>query len=247
MWRAQGSRGSAFLFGQMPVRSDTPWQTAEVMAAFNASGTLWVENPVFSREEAEALSHQSVDHPQLSTAEFLPEDDLERLHSQLSRAGLPTSAFDQLPADDLYQQMSAVMDAKSSADFSRLPERVLRERATAADMAIVTEWRSLAEVANFIPKAPHPIKLQLIRMGLDQYDIAGLIEERLQAWVSGDAQYFERLGAITAHRYPELFAKMSGERNQRLAERLAVALETPGEHFVCVGICHVTGPDSVQS
>jgi uncharacterized protein YbaP (TraB family) len=231
----------------MPVRSDTPWQTPKVITAFETSQTLWLENPIFSPNEAQALSAQLAGKPRLSTAAFLLPDDLNRLHSQLKRAGLAANAFDQLPADNLFQQVSALADTKSGADFTQLPDRIFRERATEAGKPIVTEWESLAEVANFIPQAPDPIKLQLIRLGLDQYDLAGLAEARLRAWINGDAQYFERLGAITANRYPELFSKLSGERNQRLAQRLASDLERPGQHFVCVGIGHVTGPNSLQS
>lgn len=247
LWSARGAVGSAILFGQMPVRADTAWQTPRIQAAFESSGTLWLENPVFSREEAEALIAQREVKPRPTAAEFLPWDDLNRLRDQLARAGASRNAFDALPADDIFQRLSAMADAKSSADFSRLPERILREEAVKSGKPIVTEWQSLKEVAGFIPPAPDPVRLQLIRLGLDDLDVAWQVDERLRAWTGGDALYFDRIGAMIAHRYPELTAKMNGERNSRLAARLATAMESPGQHFVCVGIRHVTGPDSIQN
>lgn len=247
LWIASGAVGSAVLFGQMPVRHDTVWETPQIMSAFEAGSALWVENPVFSRAEVEMLVEQAAGKQRPTTAEFLPEADLNRLHAQLAQAGAPRDAFDQTPADDVFQQLSAMADAKSGADFTRLPERIFREKAVAAAKPIVTEWQSLAEVANFIPPAPDPIQLQLIRLGLDDVDQANQSAAHLQAWMSGDIMHFERLGAVIAHRYPALTAKMSGERNRRLAERLAAAMQSSGQHFVCVGIRHLTGPESVQS
>lgn len=247
LWEARGTVGSAVLFGQMPVRSDTNWQSPTVMSAFAASKTLWVENPVFSRDEVEASIRRRAVARRLKTAEFLPSDDLNRLHAQLHRAATPVDAFDELPADDLFQQLGAVADVQSGADFSRLPERIFREKAYLAAKPIMTEWQALSEVIDFIPSAPHPIRLQLIRLGLDDFDMVGQMDERLQAWLNGDAQYFERLGAIIAHRYPDLTSRMSGDRNRRLAERLIEAMQSPGQHFVCVGIRHVTGPQSLQT
>lgn len=245
MWRVRGKVGTATLFGQMPVRSNTPWQTEQVMSAFESSGTLWLENPVFSPAEMQALAKSLASKPRLSTSQFLPADDLRRLHAQLARAGLSANAFDETPADNLYQQLGGLADQQSGADFSRLPERVFRQRA--AGKSIETEWHSLAEVTGFIPAAPDPLRLQLIRLGLDDFDLNWQFDERLAAWLSGDALYFDRLGAIIAHRLPQLTDKMSGERNRRLASRLAAAMERRGSHFVCVGIRHVSGPDSLQT
>lgn len=247
LWVARGAKGSAVLRGQMPPRKGTPWQSGQVMAAFEASGKLWLENPEFTREEVEAVVAAGQSKLRLTTAEFLPAGDLDRLHAQIAQAGAPEHTFDNVPADDLFSLLGDIADRKSGADFSRLPERVFRQAAAIDGKPIVTEWQSLAEVAAFIPSAPDPLRLQLIRLGLDDVDFANQSTEHLDAWVSGDVAYFDRLGAIIAHRHPDLAAKMSGERNLRLAERLAVALADPGQHFVCVGIRHVTGPASIQT
>lgn len=246
LWRVRGSAGSAFLFGQMPVRTATPWDAPSVMQAFADSDILWLENPRFSAEEARAQGAALAGLDRPATAQFLPPDDLRRLHGQLRQAGLAADAFDAVPADDVYQYLSGLTDQRTGADFTRLPERVFRDLATARDLPIETEWQSLAEVANFMPRAPDPLRLQLIRLGLDQFDSVVQINHRLDAWLGGDALYFDRIGAINSRRYPALMARMSGERNRRLAGRLAEALVSPGQHFVCVGIGHVTGPESLQ-
>src|ERR1700754_403022 len=75
LWKVGGAVGSAVLFGQIPVRSDTEWQSPAVISAFANSDALWVENPVFSRDEIQASIARDAGRQRLTTEQFLPADD----------------------------------------------------------------------------------------------------------------------------------------------------------------------------
>lgn len=230
----------------MSLPGGAAWLVPKIEAAFAASDELWVENPEFTREEAEAFFKERGSAARIPVAEFLPAEDLDRLHRALAASGDP-ARFDATPADDLYQALGGIVDQRSGADFANLPERILRARAKANSLPIHTEWASLREVANFIPPAPDPLQLQLVRMGIDELGAVTRRTELVDAWLAGDTGPIEAVALERSRRYPELYARMSNLRNGQLAERLAERIAAGHSPFVCVGILHLVGPDSTPA
>jgi uncharacterized protein len=244
LWRVNGSPGTAHLMGQLPLPAGAMWLVLKIETAFAASNELWIENPDFTREEVDALLRDPPPEPRLSVAQFLPSGDLERLHRALAASGGDPAALDATPADDAYRALSGMIDQRSGADFANLPERVMRARAKANGLAIHTEWSSLREVSTFIPRAPDPLTLQLIRMSIDGLE-DGPRSDLVDAWLTGDTGPLQQIARQRALRYPELYARLSTFRNTRMAERLARRMAEGHSPFACLGILHLVGPDSV--
>ncbi|HJU17004.1 MAG TPA: TraB/GumN family protein [Stellaceae bacterium] len=66
----------------------------------------------------------------------------------------------------------------------------------------------------------------------------------LRAWRTGDARKIEDLLTRDAQKYPQLktlYDKLIFARNRKMAERIAVYLDTPKTYFVVVGVGHLIG------
>lgn len=244
-WVARGPAGTAALFGQIPLPAAVGWRSPEIDRALARAGEVWLENPEFSKADGEALAAQEKARSRPTLAEFLPGPTLNRLHQALTSAGGRSTASDATAADEVFQILSAIGDQLAHADPGNLPERFFRARAKSRGLPIVTEWQSLREVATFIPPAPDPVRLQLIDMGIDELASVPHRQQEVAAWLTGDIRPFEVTARVNAANYPELVERMSTLRNGRFAARIAERLSRPGRIFVCVGMLHLVGRDSI--
>jgi uncharacterized protein len=249
LWVAERRSSKVFLFGQMPVKTDSSWLSGAVQGAFDASTELWLENPDFDPVTmGKTPPPEPPKGPKLS--EVAGSKDLARLHRVLLRAGMAADAFDGIPISAVYLPVADLSDRAVGADFSAIPERVLRSRAKAAGKPVHSEWASFDEATRFLTDLPtdeqQQVQLQLFEKGLDEAEDVQAAQKRLTQWLAGDLEGLNALERHFRRAYPLAYRLIGEERNKAWAPRLASVMDRTNTAFVCVGILHLLGPSSIQ-
>jgi uncharacterized protein YbaP (TraB family) len=249
LWVAERGSGKGFLFGQMPVRSGSNWFSSTIQHAFDSSTELWVENPEVDPAAVRAAMAKRPKEPTL--AEVVNREDLERLHAVVVRAGMAANAFDGVPFSAGYPVVSDLADRAFGADLEAIPERVLRRRAKAAKKPVHSEWKSFEEVSGYLGRLPpeqqRKIHLQLFQRALDDAEDVKAAERRLTQWLAGNLEPLEEVDRRTQQRYPDVERVIGAERNKAWVPRIESIVARLQVAFVCVGILHLVGPESVQA
>ena len=250
LWLAEKPDTRVFLFGQMPVRSDTVWLTPEIEAAFNGSDLVWLENLDNSLITPEVVSAVGALQKQLTPAgdfsvlSVLDEPHRARLLAVLAAEGVSPESLNGRPIPFARQLVTSIQDRKSGADFTKIPEVIFRARAKAAGKPIFTEWRDLLELVRFASDLPE-VQKQLVMMALDDLDRD--YSAALSSWLSGALDIQIRTAEARAARYPELYLHVNTLRNRAMARRIVEAMNDYRQLFVCLGIGHFVGPSSLPA
>jgi uncharacterized protein YbaP (TraB family) len=87
---------------------------------------------------------------------------------------------------------------------------------------------------------------ELVRYGLEDLgQMRELFSELIAAWRGGDLAQIEVLFINDMADYPELYASMLVDRNQRWVPQIEAMLQSPEVEFVLVGVAHAAGDDGV--
>ena len=251
LWAVTRDKATVFLFGQMPLRTDTVWLEPEIETAFTSSDVLWLENPDYSQTTPEvmdgvnALTRRNAPDPMYTVLQVLPPGDGQRLRKVLAEEGLQPDSLNGRAARDVRQLLSSVADRRSGADFKAIPEALFRKRALSAGKPIRTEWRDLLDVVSWGMNLPKATELDLVRMTLDDVEHVTDYPAELASWVNGDLKVQIATTRARARAYPELTARLGRQRNAVWAEKIRGMLTEEKTQFVCIGIAHLVEPDSV--
>jgi len=231
----------------MPVSAGGSWLSNSLSAAFDASTELWVENPESPPAAMAPGAAPAAPAPKLPEA--AEPHALARLHAVLVRNGQPAGAFDSLPLPQVYPALAELGDRQLGVDYTAIPERVLRARAKAAGKSVHSEWTSFAELlpVDLPPALQSQLDLQNIARTLDEIEDVQAQQRRLAHWLTGDLSdlsAFERhvrVSYLLANRY------IGADRNARWVPRIQATMVRTNTAFVCVGVLHLLGPDSIQA
>jgi uncharacterized protein len=247
MWMVRQGRASVVLFGQFPIPKGVNWLTPEVEQAFAASSEVWFENPEFDPRTAGAAMQKRAALGGPKLGEVIPAADRTRLGDLLTKAGRPPDALNGQLVWQAYLPLSDMVDTMSGMDVASMPERVLKPRAKAEGKTIRSEWASMEEIMAFSAEQTPEQQLQLISRTLDDVETP---EQRLanaEAWARGDISAAVAKNEHFINAYPGLSARLVTLRNERWVPRVRDMLARGGSAFVCVGLGHLVGPDSIQA
>ena len=71
------------------------------------------------------------------------------------------------------------------------------------------------------------------------------VTDMINAWKSGDSDKLASMVKIEFEGYPEVYAKMLAERNQKWVEQIEDLSGQAGNSLVVVGAAHFVGDDSI--
>jgi hypothetical protein len=141
-----------------------------------------------------------------------------------------------------------------------LTTQALEKEGFSADQGIDEHFRKAAEgrlriealetveeqLSLFTGLTPEAAEL-LLRQTLEEIDHYGEeLDASFDLWKKGDAAQIDQLllGPLRSE-YPDLFAKLFAERNQRMLARLKQLAEKPSQLFVVVGAGHLVGAGGI--
>lgn len=242
LWAVRDQGTTVYLFGGMGVQTDTTWITPKVERAFDASETIWLENPSGDSEQFDELIVERGFQEGYSALNMLDDSDRTRLLAILERAGASPELLEGRRAWLSYLLVSNAIDRLNGIATS--PDAYFRRRAEAIGKEIHSEWPNMQAFVQFATALPDTTHLQMIRKALDDF---GSFEERLDAWLRGDVEALSRWTAELAMNYPDAFRQINSERNAKWVAFIREMLAQGGIHFVSVGFGHLNGPDSIVS
>jgi uncharacterized protein YbaP (TraB family) len=249
LWEVKGRQNTVYLLGSVHLlRPDDREIPAEAMQAYAQSGTLVLEmdlNAIDPTEvAADGMTLGMLPEGQ-TLADALGPDLYSKFRTEAGNVGLDTeiaASFRPWFAAMTLEQMElakAGFDASSGVDM-RLAQRAQQ------DNKPVIGLETLDQQLHIFSDLSAAQQRDYMRSTLDDMD-EGIrqVDEVIAAWQHGDAAKLEQLLREASHDSPELFRKLTIDRNRRWVPRIEQMLNQDRNYLVVVGAMHLIGHDGV--
>jgi uncharacterized protein len=248
-WRARIGPSTLHFLGSVHVaRAELYPLDARIEAAFAASDVLVLElelNQATQLQAAQRMLELGQLPPGVKLRDVIARQTWQLLEQAEQRRGLNT--FGLRGFKPWFVALALTTQALAKEGFS-------------ADQGIDEHFRKAAEgrlriealetvdeqMSLFTGLTPEASEL-LLRQTLEELDHYGeQLDASFSLWQRGDAAQLDQLLLEPLRStYPDLFAKLFAERNQRMLTRLKRLAETPGQFFVVVGAGHLVGAGGI--
>jgi uncharacterized protein len=246
LWSIGRGSSRVTLFGQIPLPDGVRWYSGKIQTVFEQCTEIWFENPEFDASAAIAIRERAaLGGPRLS--DVISEADRARLAHALRAAGKPENTFDNELVWQAYPPVSELIDALNGVGPMNLPERTLRSLAKEQGKPIRSEWTSMTEIMEFSKSQTATQHLDLIAKTLDGLSTKKEVRSNALAWSSGNIEAATAAHMRMQRKYPELTASLVAKRNARWVSRIEGMLARNRSTFVCVGLGHLIGDESIQA
>ncbi len=251
MWRVNGPKGSAVLFGSIHMLpAGLAWRSEALTTAVVAADELWFEIPIGGDADARTtrLLLARGDLPRGDTlASHMSPDMLRRLDADAVDVGLAPAALSGMRPWLADATLSIAADARSGALASDGVERQINAIApstatrhaleTAADQIGVLAGGSMAEQIDLLA-----VTLDEVETKPSRYPVL------VAAWAAGDLVTLRReaLDPLNAAS-PRAYRALITERNRRWVREIEHRLRRRGDIVIVVGVGHLIGPNGVPA
>ena len=247
-----------WIFGEADTR-DQSWLTSYVESAFRASSDVWFEAPhpdprdkktaaekQAADEEEERLTHDyghsvfDAMGPELSARALSAADRYGVTREQLEHTRLWYSYF------VINRGYWAFRTKRGWGGAAEAPDRILGKRARAERKPIYAELPTEAAVTHFFSDMTDLQQRQRVSFLLDYFDdeAAGLHQDQYDWLIPGKSPSTRNIDRMRLS-YPELYEVEQVKRNIWWAEKVVEMLHGGGTYFICHGLNHLLGPDSM--
>jgi uncharacterized protein len=244
LWLVRSGDAEVYVFGRMAVGKDVQWLVPAVGAAFNASDSLWLENPRAEGSQGDELIGRLGFAEGYSVLRALDETHRDRLLLVLQRSGMQGDVLEGRKAWLANLFLSQLIDRINGLDSSSFPDTVFRQLAETTGKGVSSEWRDIGEVVEYSVGLPEAVQLQMLGKALDD---SASYEGRLAAWLRGDVDALALFANATAAQYPDAHREVNVQRNARWVARIRSMLADADTEFIAVGVGHLAGPDNLLS
>jgi uncharacterized protein len=249
LWEVKGRHNTVYLLGSVHLlRPDDREIPAEALQAYEQSKALVLEmdlNAIDPTEvAADGMTLGTLPEGQ-TLADALGADLYSKFKTQAQNVGLDTEIADGFRpwfAAMMLEQMElakAGFDAASGVDM-RLAQRAQQ------DSKPVIGLETLDQQLHIFSDLSASQQRDYMRSTLDDMD-EGIkeVDEVIAAWQHGDSAKLEQLLREASHDSPELFRKLTIDRNRRWVPRIEQMLNDDKNYLVVVGAMHLIGHDGV--
>lgn len=249
LWSISDADSTLYLFGTVHVlRPDTPWGSAKVDAAFDASQNVIFE--ISNPDDQSALMpliQQYGLSPQTPLSSLLTPEELADLDVAARTVGGSAAQFDPLRPWLVALSLSVAPLTKAGYDPASGVELILKHRAEEAGKP-VTGLETIDRQVEILAGLSQETQLAFLRATLEDFDEATTeLDTLVNAWAVGDVETINRVGVLemrTASQ--EIYDALLTRRNTVWADQIQTILAGSGVTFIAVGSAHLAGDDSVQ-
>ncbi len=230
------------------LRPDTPWGSAKVDAAFDASQNVIFE--ISNPDDQAALMPLIQQHgfsPQTPLSSLLTPEELADFDVAARSIGSSAAQFDQVRPWLAALSLSVAPLVKAGYDPKSGVELILKHRAEEAGKP-VSGLESIATQVEILAGLSEATQLAFLRSTLEDFDEATTeLDTLVDAWAAGDVATIDRVG-VTEMRAEsrEVYDALLVRRNTGWADQIQSLLAGSGTTFIAVGSAHLAGDDSVQ-
>lgn len=249
LWSVSDADSTIYLFGTVHVlRPDTPWGSAKVDAAFDASQNVIFE--ISNPDDQAALMpliQQYGLSPQTPLSSLLTPEELAALDTAARSIGGSAAQFDAVRPWLVALSLSVAPLVRAGYDPNSGVELILKHRAEEAGKP-VTGLETIDRQVEILAGLSQETQLAFLRSTLEDFDEATTeLDTLVDAWATGDVETINRVGVIdmrTASQ--EVYDALLTRRNSVWADQIQSILAGSGTTFIAVGSAHLAGDDSVQ-
>ncbi|WP_298161214.1 TraB/GumN family protein [Brevundimonas sp.] len=250
LWSISDADSTLYLFGTVHVlRPDTPWGSAKVDAAFDASQNVIFE--ISNPDDQSALMpliQQYGLSPQTPLSSLLTPEELADLDVAAQTVGGSAAQFDPLRPWLVALSLSVAPLTKAGYDPASGVELILKHRAEEAGKP-VTGLETIDRQVEILAGLSQETQLAFLRATLEDFDEATTeLDTLVNAWAEGDVETINRVGVLEMRRASqEIYDALLTRRNTVWADQIQTILAGSGVTFIAVGSAHLAGDDSVQA
>lgn len=248
VWKVSKGQQSLYIGGTCHVlrASDYPLP-AEFDLAYAAAGTLVFEiDPAATQDPAFALQLlAAASYSDGRTLKSVLSDEAYRaLEAQGKKSGLPIEVLNGIKPG--MAMMMLTLQELSKAGVSQEGVDMHYHQAGLRDGKSVQALEAASFQIELLTSLGEGMESELVLFGLQDLDqIQSQFGELIGAWKQGDLAALEKLFIADMVEYPELYAKMLVDRNQRWIPQIEALLKTPEIELILVGVAHAAGEDGV--
>lgn len=246
LWSIEHDQRRVYLFGETPPRQ-TAWHDARIEHLLPECSTLWTEtNHDRSPDMRQTIARYGVDADK-PLAKWLNQDDQDRLAKAAAFCHTPIAS---LAPYRPWLAGAILQDAYYAATGMNQPaaDDVLAAEAKKTGISLSHEFpRKDDTIAWFGSMSPIQ-DIEYLRYVLDSILAGPVVDERMYAdWSMGRLERATEFMRNLTRKYPQLFEKITVERNRNWVPRIQTMLNKPVPSMVVVGMYHLVGPESLLS
>ncbi len=249
-WKAESSKGTAYLLGAIHFGSDDYYPLrASIMASYEDSPVLLVE---MDDQKLPLIEQQKI---MMSTVAYPPGETLQQhvssealalIKARLNEFGVPMQAVQQFRPGFV----SIMLASMQAVALGYMPEKGIDYHfmGLARGKKTILEMESFQEQMEFITALPED-DAALRETFEEMEDYESMWKAMEQAWLSGDAdRLYEVAIAEPLREAPNskaVYDILFFQRNGPMADKVEQCVESYKTCFVVVGAGHLVGNDSV--
>ena len=251
LWAVQGKQNTVYLLGSVHVLRAGDAALSDVAErAYEDSESLVMEIDLDDPGEADPMAMLEV----MQRQALLPEgqslrgvlgSDYESVNRRAQQAGLDLALFDRFAPWMVATTLLQLELAKRGFSPEFGIEQVLARRA-AGDEKPIQGLETTAQQLELLAGMPMPMQKRFLLMTLDESaQLDQEIGELVGAWKAGDTEALAGLLSDEFDEFPDLYRRLTVDRNRAWVGRLADLLDDRDDYLVVVGALHLVGKDSV--
>jgi uncharacterized protein len=250
LWTVKGRQNTVYLLGSIHVlRASDAALPAAAEHAFDDAERLVMEidldEPGSDPLAMAAEMQQAALLPEGQTLKGVLGSDYDRINDRARKAGLDLDSLDAYAP--WFVAISLLELELASRGFSAEYgiEQTLTARAV-ADHKPIEGLETAAQQFQMLASMPLPQQKRFLLMTLEESaQLDRELGELLRAWQSGDAEALAGLLSTEYEEFPDLYRRLTVDRNRAWVDRLAALLDERDDYLVVVGALHLVGPESV--
>jgi uncharacterized protein YbaP (TraB family) len=251
LWAVQGKQNTVYLLGSIHVLRAGDAALSDVAEhAYDDAEQLVMEIDLDDPGETDPMAMLEV----MQRQALLPEgqslrgvlgSDYDSVNRRAQQAGLDLALFDRFAPWMVATTLLQLELAKRGFSPEFGIEQVLAGRA-AADAKPITGLETTAQQLELLAGMPMPMQKRFLVMTLDESaQLDREVGELVGAWQAGDTAALAGLLSDEFDEFPDLYRRLTVDRNRAWVGRLADLLDDRDDYLVVVGALHLVGKDSV--
>jgi uncharacterized protein YbaP (TraB family) len=249
LWEVKGRHNTIYLLGSVHLlRPDDSAIPAEALRAYALSKTLVMELDLNATDSAAAIAEGTELGmlPEGQTLEGALGPDLyAKFKSHAAAVGLDSEVASRCQPWFAALMLEQFELAKAGFDASSGVDMQFAQRAQTDEKPIIG-LETLDEQLQIFASLSAQQQRDYLRSTLDEADGgADETEQMVHAWQHGDTVKLEQLLREATHDSPELFRKLTVERNRRWLPKITQMLNDDGNYLIVVGAMHLIGHDGL--
>ena len=251
LWTVQGKQNTVYLLGSIHVLRASDAALSDVAErAYDDAEQLVMEVDLDDPGETDPMAMLEV----MQRKALLPEgqslrgvlgSDYDSVNRRAQQAGLDLALFDGFAPWMVATTLLQLELAKRGFSPEFGIEQVLAGRA-AADAKPITGLETTAQQLELLAGMPMPMQKRFLVMTLDESaQLDREIGRLVGAWQAGDTAALAGLLSDEFDEFPDLYRRLTVDRNRAWVGRLADLLDDRDDYLVVVGALHLVGENSV--